>query len=64
LPASIQIEKLGPLKGIEASITVDPSAVLKYHRHRSVPFALKDKVEEALQAQVKEGELTAVELSE
>jgi len=34
-------EELGLLKGIEASIQVDPSAVPKFHRHRSVPFALK-----------------------
>ena len=62
--ADIFREVLGLLKGIEASITVDPSAVPKFHRHRSVPFALKEKVEAALQAQVDEGELVAVEQSE
>ena len=62
--ADIFREELGLLKGIEASIIVDPSAVPKFHRHRSVPFALKEKVEAALQAQVDEGELVAVEQSE
>lgn len=43
---------------------MEPSAVPKFHKHRPVPFALKDKVEEALQTQVTEGELVPVERSE
>jgi len=62
--ADIFREDLGLLKGIEASITVDPSAIPKFHRHQSVPFALNEKVEAALQAQVEEGELVVVEQSE
>jgi len=31
------------LKSIKASVTVDPSAVPKFHRHQSVLFALREK---------------------
>jgi len=62
--ADVFKEELGLLKGIEATVNVDPSAVAKFHRHRPVPFALKKKVEKALQTQVAEGKLIAVEQSE
>ena len=62
--ADVFAEKLGLLKGIEAFIQVNPSVIPKFHRHQSVPFALKEKVEAALQSQVDERELVAVEQSE
>ena len=57
-------EELGLIRGSEAKITVDPAATPKFHRHRPVPFALKEKVEASLKAQVSEGELIPVEQSE
>ena len=39
-------------------------AVPAFHKYRPIPFALKEKVEEALQSQVAEGELIPVERSE
>jgi len=43
--ADVFKDELGLLRGIEATITVDPTAMPKFHRHHSVPFALKEKVE-------------------
>ena len=57
-------DELGILKGIEATISVNPQAAPKFHRYRPVPFAVKEKVEKTLRAQVAEGELTPVEASE
>ena len=55
---------MGLLGNIEATITVEQSALPRLHKHRPIPFALKDKVEEALQSQVAQGELVPVERSE
>ena len=48
---------------IEVKITVDPAATPKFHCHRPVVFALKEKVKLLLNAQVSE-ELIPVEQSE
>ena len=42
-------EGLGTLKGFKAKIYVDPDAVPKFHRARSIPYALRDKMERELQ---------------
>ena len=42
-------DELGVLKGIEATIAVEESALPRFHKPRPVPFALKDKVEQQLQ---------------
>ena len=57
-------DELGVLKGIEANIAIDESAVPRFHKPRSVPFALKEKVEQQLQKQVNEGELIPVDKSD
>jgi len=62
--ADVFKEELGVLKEIEAVITVGEHATPKFHRNRPVPFAIKEKKEQALQAQVDEGELIPVERSE
>ena len=62
--ADVFKEKLGVLKEIEAVITVGEHATLKFHRHCPVSFAIKEKVEQALQAQVDKSELIPVERSE
>ena len=54
-------KELGLLRDIEATVTVEESAVPRFNKCRPVPFALKDKVEEALQSQVAEGQLVLVE---
>ena len=57
-------DQLGILRGIEASVSVEPHATPKFHRPRPVPFAIRDKLEETLRTQVAEGELIPVERSE
>ena len=57
-------DQLGVLQGIEASITIESHALLKFHQPRPVPFAVREKLEETLRAQVAEGELIPVEQSE
>jgi len=62
--ADVFKDELGVLKGIEATIAVEESALPQFHKPRPVPFALKDKVEQQLQTQVDEGELVPVESSD
>ena len=62
--ADIFKRELGLLRDIEATVTVQQSAAPRFHKYQPVPFALKEKVEEALQSQVAEGELIPVEQSE
>ena len=57
-------DQLGVLKGIEANIAIDDSAVPRFHKPRPMPFALKEKVEQYLQKQVDEGELIPVDRSD
>ena len=62
--SSIFEEGLGTLKGCEAKIYVDQDAQLKFHRARSVPYALRDKVDEELKRLQEEGTLEPVEIAE
>ena len=62
--ADIFKKELGLLQDIEATVTVEQSAVPRFHKHQPIPFSLKEKVEEALQSQVAQGELVPVEQSE
>ena len=62
--ADIFERELGLLRDIEATVTVQQSAAPRFHKYRPVPFAVKEKVEEALQSQVAEGQLIPVERSE
>ena len=57
-------EELGLLKGIQASVTVNEMAPPRFHKPRPVPFALRNKVEEQLDKQVKEEELIPIDKSE
>jgi len=57
-------DQLGVLQKIEASITIESHALPKFHHPRPVPFAVREKLEETLRAQVAEGELIPVERSE
>ena len=62
-PAVVE-EGLGTLKGFKAKIYVDPTAQPKFHRARSVPYALRDKVEKELQRLQEEGTLEPVDMAE
>lgn len=57
-------EGLGTLKGFQAKISVDPNAVPKYCRARSVPYSMRDKVEAELDRLVQEGTLEPVQTSD
>ena len=62
--AEVFRDELGVLKGIEATVAVNESAIPRFHKARPVPFALKEKVERQLQQQVQEGELVPVDRSD
>ena len=57
-------EGLGTLEGFEAKIHVDPDARPRYFRHRSVPYAMRDKVEAELERLQAEGTLEPVDVSD
>ena len=57
-------EGLGTLKGFKARIYVDPDAPPRFHPARSVPFALRDKVNEELEHLQAEGTIEPVEFAE
>ena len=57
-------EELGTLQGFEAKIYVDPTAKPVFCKARSVPYAMKVKVEEELERLVKQGILEPVEFAE
>ena len=54
-------EGLGTLKGFEAKLVVDRDATPKFCKARTVPYLMKEKVEEELQRLTKEGILEPVE---
>ena len=57
-------EGLGKLQGYEAKILVDADAKPKFCKARSVPYAMKVKVEEELDRLVKEGTLEPVQFAD
>ena len=57
-------EGLGSLKGYEAKINVDPNATPRFYKARSVPYAMREKVEAELARLVAEGTLVPVEYSD
>ena len=52
------------VKGVTAKIHVDPQACPRFCRPRSVPFAMKQKIEEELERLLKEGIIEPVQFSE
>ena len=48
-------EGLGKMKGFEAKIMVDSNATPKFCKARSIPLAMREKVEEELQCLMEEG---------
>lgn len=55
---------LGTLKGFQAKISIDPEAKPRFCKARTVPYALREKVELELQRLVDEGTLEPVEYSD
>ena len=55
---------LGTLKGFTAKISIEPNARPRFCKARSVPYALREKVEEELQRLVAMGILEPVEYAE
>ena len=54
---------LGSFKGYEATINVDSNATPRFYKARTVPYAMREKVEEELDRLVAEGTLEPVEYS-
>ena len=52
------------MKGRTAKIYVEPEAKPRFHKPRSVPYALRGKVEQALEHMVKDGVIEPVECAE
>ena len=63
IPAVFQ-EGLGTLVGFKPKVYVDPTAKPKFHRARSVPYALREMVDQELQRLQQEGTCEPVEMSE
>ena len=57
-------DELGLIKGVKATFSVDKTAIPRFFRARSVPFALRDKVEAELDRLVKAGILRPVRFSD
>ena len=55
---------LGTLKNFKAKIHIDPKATPRFCKARTVPFAMRSKVEEELERLVKEGSLEPVQLAD
>jgi len=56
--------ELGTLKGYEAKIHVDPGAKPQFCKARTVPYALKDKVEQELERLTKEGVIEPIQFAD
>ena len=57
-------EGLGLLKGIKATVELEPGAQPKFCTSRPVPFALREQVEQSIHQQVEDGELEPIEGSD
>ena len=57
-------EGLGSFEGYEAKIMVDPNASPRFYKARTVPYAMREKVEAELDRLVAEGTLEPVEYSD
>ena len=57
-------EELGIIKGVTAKLHVNADAKPCFHRPRSIPYALRSRVDEALEKLVGDGILEAVQFSE
>lgn len=56
--------ELGVIDGVTAKLHVSPGAKPRFYRPRSIPYALRSRVDQALERLVSEGILEAVQFSE
>ena len=61
---SVFKEGLGTLQGFQARIHVDPQATPQFHPARSVPYALREKVDQELQRLERDGTIEPVDIAE
>ena len=61
---AVKVTNKSMVKGVTAKIHVDPQACPRFCKPRSVPFAMKQKVEEELERLLKEGIIEPVQFSE
>ena len=57
-------DELGTLKGVKAKLHVDPEAKPLFYKARTVPFALREKVEQELERLEKQDIITPVKFSD
>ena len=57
-------DKLGTMKGVTAKFHVSAGAKPRFYRPRSIPYALRSRVDQALEKLVAEGVVEAVKVSE
>lgn len=57
-------DELGIVKEVTAKIHTNPGAIPKFHKARSVPFALREKVEADLERLQKQGIIEPVQFSD
>ena len=62
--SSVFSPELGTLKGATATIQLDPSAQPRFCKARTVPYALKGKIEKELDRLVKQGVIEPISFSE
>ena len=57
-------DNLGTVKGVTAKVHVDSTATPRFHKARSVPFALREKVEKELERLQQQGIIEPVQFSD
>ena len=57
-------DNLGMVNGVSAKIYVESTAVPRFHKVRSVPFALREKVEKELECLQQQGIIEPVQFSD
>ena len=57
-------EGLGKLMNVKVKLSIDPTVTPKFHKARSLPFALKEKVEAELQRLKEQGNISPVTYSD
>ena len=62
--SSLFSDELGTIRGVMAKLHVSPGAKPRFHRPRSIPYALRSRVDQALQKLVSEGILEPIQFSE
>ncbi|ETW98967.1 MAG: hypothetical protein ETSY2_41820 [Candidatus Entotheonella gemina] len=62
--SSLFSDELGTIRGVTAKLHVSPGAKPRFYRPRSIPYALRSRVDQALQKLVSEGIVEPIQFSE